>query len=65
MVRKTTPSTQRPYLTQVSCPYCYSSECTRAGRYGFQDFLLRLIGKYPWQCRKCQARFYLRRRVLG
>ena len=54
---------QTPYLIHVSCPSCYSSDCARVARHGLRDFLLRLIGKFPWECSTCMARFYLQRRA--
>ena len=65
MVRNAAPSNQPPYVIQVICPSCSSMECDLAVLHGLQDLLRRLIGMVPWQCSRCRARFYLRRRSFG
>lgn len=47
-----------------SCPFCSSLNCRRSVRRGERDFFMRLVGKFPWHCHGCAARFYLRKRSL-
>jgi PilZ domain len=47
--------------SMVSCPTC-SSDCYRSERHGWRDFFCRLLGLFPWRCRACRNRFYLRKR---
>ena len=42
----------------VACPYCASVLCKRLERNGYDDFLRRLFGFYPWYCKTCGGRFY-------
>ena len=61
--RNTDPSNQ-PYAIGVSCPSCSSSDCVRERRRNWHDSVFRLVGKFPWKCRRCLHRFYLTRRSL-
>ena len=49
----------------MSCPYCSSVDCCRSVRHDGQDFLHRLLGRFPWRCNVCRKRFYLRNRSRG
>lgn len=55
----------KPYDIDVTCPSCHSFDCVRAGRQGINDFIRVLVGRFPWKCRRCLHRFYLRRRTIG
>ncbi len=46
----------------MDCPYCSSTYCTRSFRHGVRDFLVRLLGLFPWHCHTCMKRFYQRKR---
>lgn len=48
-----------------SCPSCSSVDCHRSKRHGWRDFFHRLVGMFPWYCRMCRQRFYLRKRSPG
>ena len=48
--------------SRMHCRDCSSEECHRATRHGWQDFLFRLVGMFPWRCNRCGARFYRRQR---
>jgi DNA-directed RNA polymerase subunit RPC12/RpoP len=61
----TAPSSQMQRNDEVSCPYCDSVECYRSERHGWQDFSRRLLGMFPWRCKECRYRFYLRKRHLA
>jgi len=48
-----------------SCPCCSSLNCRRSVRRGGRDFFFRrFVGKFPWHCHGCGARFYLWKRSL-
>ena len=64
-LRTAAPSNQKPPSNGVSCPYCSSVRCHRFVRRGQRDFLRRLLGSFPWHCRVCRKRFYLRKRSLA
>jgi len=50
---------------EPSCPCCASLNCRRSLRRGERDFFRRLVGKFPWRCQGCGARFYAWKRSLG
>jgi hypothetical protein len=58
-------TSNRPYGIDVTCPSCASFDCVRAGHYVLKDWFCRFMGKFPWQCRRCMHRFYLRRRSIA
>ena len=47
---------------RMRCRYCSSRQCHRATRHGWQDFLFRVLGMYPWRCDRCGARFHSHKR---
>lgn len=46
----------------VYCPMC-SANAKRVSRHGWKDFVLHLVGYYPFRCVICHYRFRLRRRA--
>jgi len=48
--------------SSIQCPGCQSMNCWRSKRHGGIDLLHRLVGQFPWRCRVCGTRFYLRNR---
>ena len=58
------PSNRAPHGTGISCPVCSSTDCYRSKRNGWRDFIRRLPGMFPWRCKACRHRFYLRKRCL-
>ena len=52
-------SPQRRLSHALSCPSCGSRLCIRVDQQGWADALYQWVGKFPWFCRHCGARFYL------
>lgn len=48
--------------SSIRCPSCQSTNCCRSKRHGGIDLLHRLVEQFPWRCRVCGTRFYLRNR---
>jgi ribosomal protein L37AE/L43A len=49
--------------TKVLCPRCGAKEMARVSRQGFwQERVLPMFGRYPWQCAICGEERVLRRR---
>jgi C4-type Zn-finger protein len=44
----------------MNCPVCKGKDARRSRRQFTADFLLSVLGVYPWRCRNCQARFHAR-----
>jgi C4-type Zn-finger protein len=44
----------------MNCPVCHGKGARRSRRQRAVDYLLSLLGVYPWRCRDCRARFYAR-----
>ena len=44
----------------LCCPACRSRQCIRVDQQGWTDRLYRCAGKFPWYCRHCSCRFYLK-----
>ncbi len=42
------------------CPICNHSGARRSRRHSLSDYLVGLVGVYPWRCRDCHARFHSR-----
>jgi Zn finger protein HypA/HybF involved in hydrogenase expression len=47
------PEEERP-----SCPKCGSQDVRRSHGEGLMPALLRILGRWPFRCRSCRARFY-------
>jgi hypothetical protein len=43
---------------RYSCPKCGSQDVRRSHGEGVVPFLLRILGRRPFRCRSCRARFY-------
>jgi len=41
-----------------SCPKCGSQDVRRSNSEGVMPALLRALGRWPFRCRSCRARFY-------
>lgn len=50
-----------PRIRDVLCLVC-KEPCHRSSRHGWRDRLRSWFGWYPWRCRKCRAKHYVRRR---
>ena len=49
--------------TKLKCPRCGQNEMARISRRGFwEERILPLFGRYPWQCAICGEERMLRRR---
>jgi len=49
--------------TKLKCPRCGQKEMARVSRRGFwQERILPMFGRYPWQCAICGEERMLRRR---
>ena len=48
--------------SSICCPRCQSVSCYRSRRHGAIDFLHQCFGEFPWRCKLCGTRFYLRNR---
>ena len=59
------PTNRAPHRTGISCPFCSSADCYRSKRNGWRDFIRRRLGMFPWRCKTCRNRFYLRKRSLA
>lgn len=42
------------------CPICKQEGVRRSRRQSGGDFILGLVGIYPWRCRSCSGRFHAR-----
>jgi len=42
----------------LSCPKCGSHDVRRSKSDGFYAVLQRTLGRWPFRCRSCRARFY-------
>jgi C4-type Zn-finger protein len=45
---------------RMKCPLCKGNDARRSRRQNAADYLLSVLGVYPWRCRDCRARFYAR-----
>ncbi|HET6930333.1 MAG TPA: hypothetical protein VFI45_08430 [Candidatus Acidoferrum sp.] len=44
----------------MNCPICKQDGARRSRRQTAADYVLGVIGVYPWRCKSCSARFYAR-----
>jgi len=58
-----TPS-DRSRAGAAGCPKCRSGHIDRCRRRGLRDFIRRMAGQYPFRCRQCGHKFYLRQRSV-
>jgi hypothetical protein len=49
----------------MTCPICKGVEARRSRRQNATDYVLSVVGVYPWRCKDCRARFYARLMPLG
>jgi hypothetical protein len=42
------------------CPVCKQSDARRSRRHSVADYVVSVVGVYPWRCRECHARFHAR-----
>lgn len=42
------------------CPICKSDSARRSRRHTATDYVLSVVGVYPWRCRECRGRFFAR-----
>ncbi len=42
----------------MHCPRCKRESSRRSRRRGLHEYLLSLVGVYPWRCGDCGRRFY-------
>jgi len=47
-----------PEEERQSCPKCGSQDVRRSHGEGVMPSLLRILGRWPYRCRSCRARFY-------
>jgi len=45
---------------RMNCPVCKEDGARRSRRNGIAEYLVSIIGLYPWRCRSCHVRFYAR-----
>src|SRR5215470_10605102 len=44
----------------MTCPICKGKDARRSRRQSAADYILSVMGVYPWRCRDCRARFFAR-----
>jgi C4-type Zn-finger protein len=44
----------------MNCPICKHEGARRSRRQTTADYILSVIGVYPWRCQGCKARFHAR-----
>ena len=49
---------ENPEAARHGCPKCGSMDVRRARSEGFAAAVLQLIGRWPFRCRSCRARFF-------
>jgi len=49
---------QAPEEERPSCPKCGSHDVRRSRGDGLMPPLQRMLGRWPFRCRSCRARFY-------
>ena len=49
----------------MTCPVCKAKDARRSRRQSAADYVLAILGVYPWRCRECRARFYARLMTLS
>jgi C4-type Zn-finger protein len=54
------PTLEVPGLSDMNCPVCKGKDARRSRRQNAADYILGVMGVYPWRCRDCRARFYAR-----
>ena len=56
-------SSDRSEVEAARCPKCGFEFLHRRRRHGLRDYVRRLAGQYPFRCRRCGHKFYLRQRT--
>jgi hypothetical protein len=54
-----------PQNVAAHCPGCGCTLIDRMARQGVLDSLFKLLGLYPFQCRRCGQRFHLSQRDVS
>jgi len=44
----------------MTCPICKEKSVRRSRRQSVGDYVLSVLGVYPWRCRGCHTRFHAR-----
>jgi len=47
------------------CPICKDTGARRSRRRNITDYILSVMGLYPWRCQTCHSRFYARMMSLS